>query len=157
MNAIAYESMIEKRRVIKTQRSNEVNHVKALIAKLVPQGSYADYLDIADRLNELEHYWELFQIQMRHMPFVFRKRIDTLRTDVVFIHAEYIANELEKSDSQDVHGFIRRIEEIANDLRTKKNVYTQYPEINDSLQKIVKLKHDDTFFKIQVNTISGRG
>lgn len=155
MTTTAFESTIEKRRVVRTQLNAEVSTVKALITKLVPQGSYADYLDIAERLNDLELYWDLIRIQLRHMSFNFKTRIDALRADTTFIHADYIANELEKADPKDVHGFIRRIDEIGNDLRTKKNVYTQFPEISESLKKIAQLRSDDRTLKTQANSSYG--
>lgn len=151
MTTKTFETVIEQRLAIRTQRNGEVSVVKELITKLVPHGSYADYLDISERLNELEFYWDIIRIQLRHTPFDFRTRIDTLRVNTVFIHGDYLANELNKAEPQDIHGFLRRVEELGNILRTKKNVYTQYPEIRDSLNKIAQLSADELALKIQAN------
>lgn len=155
MTTATIETMMEQRRTVRTQRNGEVSAVKTLITKLVPQGSYADYLDISERLNELELYWDLIQIQLRHVPFNFRTRIEALRADATFIHGDYLAGELNKADPQDIHGFFRRIEELGNDLRTKKNVYTQFPEIRESLNKIARLSADECALKIQANSSYG--
>ena len=155
MTTKTFETVIEQRHAVRTQRNGEVRVVKVLITKLVPHGSYAGYLDISERLNELELYWDLIQIQLRHAPFNFRTRIEALRTDATFIHGDYLAGELNKADPQDIHGFFRRIEELGNDLRTKKNVYTQFPEIRESLNKIARLSADDRALKIQANSSYG--
>ena len=44
MTTVTFETVIEQRRAVRTQRNGEITVVKALITKLVPQGSYADYL-----------------------------------------------------------------------------------------------------------------
>lgn len=155
MTTKTFETVIEQRHAVRTQRNGEVRVVKVLITKLVPHGSYADYLDISERLNELELYWDLIQIQLRQVPFNFRTRIEALRTDTAFIHGDYLAGELNKADPQDIHGFFRRIEELGNDLRTKKNVYTQFPEIRESLNKITRLSADERTLKIQANSLYG--
>ena len=151
MTTKTFETVIEQCLAVRTQRNGEVSVVKELITKLVPHGSYADYLDISERLNELEFYWDIIRIQLRHTPFDFRTRIDTLRVNTVFIHGDYLANELNKAEPQDIHGFLRRAEELGNILRTKKNVYTQYPEIRESLNKIAQLSADELALKIQAN------
>ena len=155
MTTATIETMMEQRRTVRTQRNGEVSVVKALITKLVPQGSYADYLEISERLNELELYWDLIQIQLRHVSFNFRTQIDALRVDATFIHGDYLADELNKAEPQDIHGFLRRIEELGNALRTKKKVYTQFPEIRESLNKIAQLSADERSLKIQANSSYG--
>lgn len=155
MTTKTFETVIEQRHAVKTQRNGEISVVKALITKLVPQGSYADYLEISERLNELELYWDLVQIQLRYVSFDFRTQIDTLRVDVTFIHGDYLADELNKAEPQDIHGFLRRTEELGNTLRTKKKVYTQFPEICESLNKIAQLSADERSLKIQANSSYG--
>lgn len=150
-----FANIYEQRKAVKTELNNEIETVKALIAKLYPEGSYTDYLDIAAKYNELELFWTLTKMKLTRINFCFRTTIKALRKDASFIHANYLADELEKVDVKDIHGFTRRVDELSNELGEKKNQYTRFPEISKCLQNITTLRHDETMLKIQANSSYG--
>ena len=155
MTATTSENIYAQRKRVNENLGVELATVNDLITKLHPEGSYSDYIETSDRLTELELFWSLTRMKLTRIMFCFPTTIKTLRNDRSFIHGSYLADEIEKVTEQDIHGFTRRLEEVAADLRNKKNQYTQFPEIYDSLQKIVKLKHDQTLFKINMNSSYG--
>lgn len=145
----------QQRKAVKAERSSELTKVKGLIGELVPNGSYAEYLDISERLSELELFWALTRMKLHRILFCFRTTIKSLRKDPNFIHGDFLASELDKAEPKDFMGFTRRIDEVGAILIEKKKVYTQHSEINECLQNIARLTAEEKTIKLNMNSTYG--
>ena len=155
MSTTTLENVYEQRKAVKQELNQEIAKAKELITNLIPDGSYEDYQTVKRQYEEIDLIWALIRMRLATSVFNFDGQIRRLRKDPSLIYGNHFADELDKAEPRDVHGFFRRIEELGNDLRTKKNVYTQFPEIRESLNKIARLSADECALKIQANSSYG--
>lgn len=148
-------SVYEQRVAVKQELNSQIATVKTLIALLHPNGSYEDYNRLKHKLDEIELHWGLIRLKLPTGIFNFHGTIRRLRKDSSFIYGNFFADELDKAEPKDIHGYATRIEEIATDLRNQRNEYLKHPDIKTTLQTIADLQRKSIHLKINVNSSYG--
>lgn len=156
MSTTTLENVYEQRKAVKQELNQEIAKAKELITSLIPDGSYEDYQTVKRQYEEIDLIWALIRMRLATSVFNFDGQIRRLRKDPSLIYGNHFADELDKAEPRDVHGFATRIEEVASDLRKRRDVYLSFASIVYTLEKIRDLQIKSTALKVNMNSTYGR-
>lgn len=156
MSTTTLENVYEQRKVVKQELNQEIAKAKELITSLIPDGSYEDYQTVKRQYEEIDLIWALIRMRLATGVFNFDGQIRRLRKDPSLIYGNHFADELDKAEPRDIHGFATRIEEVAGELRKRRDTYLSFASIGHTLEKIRDLQIKSTTLKVNMNSTYGR-